>query len=63
MIRISKILLIATLVFTACSTEDDGPAVTGARGKATISELTAEVSDLRNQLQPSDTIRDLQASK
>ena len=25
MIRISKILLIATLVFTACSTDDDGP--------------------------------------
>ena len=31
MIRISKILLIATLVFTACSTEDDGPG-TGTEG-------------------------------
>ncbi len=29
MIRISKILLIATLVFTACSTEDEGPGTDG----------------------------------
>ncbi len=34
MIRISKILLIATLVFTACSTEDDGSAVDG-KGETT----------------------------
>jgi hypothetical protein len=42
--------------FGAEPTEEDGPAVSAARGKATRTELIAEVKDLREQIQPSDTL-------
>ena len=35
---------------------EDGPAVSAAKGKATRSELAAEVEGLRQQLQPADTL-------
>jgi hypothetical protein len=42
--------------FGAEPTDEDGPAVSTARGKATRSELQAGVEDLRKQLQSADTL-------
>lgn len=42
--------------FGAEPTADDGPAVTAARGKATRSELIAEVDDLRKRIELSDAL-------
>lgn len=42
--------------FGAEPTDADGPAVSAAKGKATRSELNAEVDGLRKQLQPSDVL-------
>ncbi|MBC8354342.1 MAG: hypothetical protein H8E66_20295 [Planctomycetes bacterium] len=42
--------------FGADAIEEDGPAVSAARGKATRSELTAEIESLRKELQPTDAL-------
>ena len=42
--------------FGAEPNEEDGPAVTAARGKATRSELTKEIEDLSKQVQPADSL-------